>query len=968
MVELLLQTIKLYAHSDEYDRENEISLDFRDELGRTPLYNACYYGFFNVVKLLVEFQQENSYVSMNVNAAVKNTQRTPLHVAARKGSLEIVRLLLSLDDIDVNLEGRPSGRTPGKLIRIYQTNIHGRVIPEKLSKMGESYQEIDGDEGSVEIPKHPSRSSTMSPNMPLSPPGTRSPTPFTEFESTSSLFVRSGSNTPRSSTGSISPGFHIDDSIGFVAPVPSAVESRKHSTGSNSGSHTLTRTISPRPFITAQQKKRVKKTSINEPTLTKLEEESSSSSSEVSFEKKRIRSQTDTNAMEIGESNLRVVEDPKTGKLEIVVKESDLVSSSASGKEFDSIFMTPLAEACACGHTKIMKLLLKHGARDDSGLACRIAFLIQRYDMMRLILGYHTVLKESASPEDDIEEGEPIQNLELHWSYMKLPLCDGEWIGKEGEFYPICKDREKDLDDTGYTGSSGSSSELKPVSNASPQVIVKFDAITMVQMDNNRLQVIPIELFQLQNVQKINLSHNKITKLPTMEEHFSGNSKNEMKGLMGWACPCLTELNVSKNELVSIPLSVWGLPHLSRLLCAKNKISSLLPETGAISDEILSSSIEIVDLSGNHLNGKISQFIFELPSVRILNLSSNRITDLPETIWGCTTLQELNLSDNQLQKLPLCETEHVYSQSLYHSNSGNYAPPVPIQKAGQVLGGRAIIKAVQIDRNKSLYQKAPSTIRALNTAQEVMGNHSIESYEYSSLQKLTLSSNKFSTFPEALPCFAPNLVDLDISRNSHLESIDVQFLPFSLKKLVARNCQITKIGNVISRASHSRVVQNCRHGETAGLACQHRSHLRLPNLTTLDLQGNRITYMQLIRHKQNPESEKENVGTLEQEFDHKVAPALDLLYPSLEGLNLSANKLIGKFNPNIGHQSHLKWIKLGKNHDLTAIPMEFANLKNSRQLTQLEMDDLPNLVEPPAEYKGANLNHLLTYMRSRLKE
>ncbi len=50
--------------------------------------------------------------------------------------------------------------------------------------------------------------------------------------------------------------------------------------------------------------------------------------------------------------------------------------------------------------------------------------------------------------------------------------------------------------------------------------------------------------------------------------------------------------------------------------------------------------------------------------------------------------------------------------------------------------------------------------------------------------------------------------------------------------------------------------------------------------------------------------------------------------------------------------------------------MEFAYLKNTKQLTELRMDNLPALVEPPMEYQNsdAGLGHLLTYMRSRLKE
>ena len=110
-----------------------------------------------------------------------------------------------------------------------------------------------------------------------------------------------------------------------------------------------------------------------------------------------------------------------------------------------------------------------------------------------------------------------------------------------------------------------------------------------------------------------------------------------------------------------------------------------------------------------------------------------------------------------------------------------------------------------------------------------------------------------------------------------------------------------------------------------------------------------------------------NWAETETEYNTQIT-SLDLLYPALEGLELSSNDLVGRFNPNIGHQSHLKWIRLQKNRQLEKIPMEFAYLKGMRQFTELVITDLPNLVDPPREYQSVNLAHLLTYMRSSLKE
>ena len=65
--------------------------------GRTPLYIASYYGQVNMVKLFLE--QEG----INVNIREKNIMYTSLRAAAKNGHTEVVKLLLACEDIDVNL-------------------------------------------------------------------------------------------------------------------------------------------------------------------------------------------------------------------------------------------------------------------------------------------------------------------------------------------------------------------------------------------------------------------------------------------------------------------------------------------------------------------------------------------------------------------------------------------------------------------------------------------------------------------------------------------------------------------------------------------------------------------------------------------------------------------------------------------------------------------------------------------------
>lgn len=502
MVELLLQAIKTFIHSASYNIEADVGLDFLDKLGCTPLYHACCGGYQEIVKLLIEFKKENrSHVSFNVNAAVEVSRRTPLHAAVRQRSLEIIKLLLTAENIDINVKGCPAEGTQSELIQNYQRNA--------LSGATLNYQKTDSIQED-------------------------------DMQSSAAMY--------RSSTG-----------LPIKKPQKAVVHDSKQEDTAN-----------------------------------------------------RKRSETNVNSVKLGESNLCIYEDPDTGRFDIQMKNA----LGSVGKNFDELFITPLAEACACFQdAKIMELLLLQGARDDNGLACRIAHLIERSDLIKLILSYCAVLQDQ-----HVSEGREM-SAELNWSHLKLQYFEGNWLGAEAEFYPLRKNLSR---------KHGGISDFSKTLVTSPDVKVLIDAVHTVHLDCNQLQSIPIDLFQLKNVCKINVSSNKIARLPLLPPVFSVVSSDKEKS-SGWMCPFLTELDLSYNVLTHIPACVWSLPSLAEFCCSNNKVEALLPKDGRIS--VLSTSLKNVDLSSNSLKG-VSDFLFELKGLRILRLDNNMITELPGKLYG----------------------------------------------------------------------------------------------------------------------------------------------------------------------------------------------------------------------------------------------------------------------------------------------------------------------------------------------
>jgi len=83
-----------------------ININQQDKYYRiTPLYEAVNNKHVDVVRLLV------SHRNINVNLQF-NTGRSVLHLAAGGGNLEIVRILLSHQNININLQSTLLGMTP----------------------------------------------------------------------------------------------------------------------------------------------------------------------------------------------------------------------------------------------------------------------------------------------------------------------------------------------------------------------------------------------------------------------------------------------------------------------------------------------------------------------------------------------------------------------------------------------------------------------------------------------------------------------------------------------------------------------------------------------------------------------------------------------------------------------------------------------------------------------------------------
>ncbi|XP_027920543.1 probable LRR receptor-like serine/threonine-protein kinase At2g24230 [Vigna unguiculata] len=106
----------------------------------------------------------------------------------------------------------------------------------------------------------------------------------------------------------------------------------------------------------------------------------------------------------------------------------------------------------------------------------------------------------------------------------------------------------------------------------------------------------------------------------------------------------LQTLDLSHNKITGLPSDFWSLSSLKNLNLSWNHISGSL--TSNIGNFGL---LESIDLSSNNFSEEIPEAVCSLLSLRILKLNHNRFAhNIPSGILKCQTLVSIDLSSNQL--------------------------------------------------------------------------------------------------------------------------------------------------------------------------------------------------------------------------------------------------------------------------------------------------------------------------------
>ncbi|KAM4046754.1 leucine-rich repeat and calponin homology domain-containing protein 1 isoform 6-T6 [Anomaloglossus baeobatrachus] len=187
------------------------------------------------------------------------------------------------------------------------------------------------------------------------------------------------------------------------------------------------------------------------------------------------------------------------------------------------------------------------------------------------------------------------------------------------------------------------------------------DLSDTVQADfsKNRLTEVPVEVCHFVSLEALNLYQNCIKVIPDTLANLQ----------------MLTYLNISRNQLSSLPACLCGLP-LKVLIASNNKLGFLPEEIGQLQQ------LMELDISCNEITS-LPQQIGLLKALRELNIRRNYLKVLPQEIVDLP-LVKLDFSCNKILILPLCFRKMVQLQVLVLENNPLQSPPAQICIKGKI--------------------------------------------------------------------------------------------------------------------------------------------------------------------------------------------------------------------------------------------------------------------------------------------
>ena len=570
----------------------------------------------------------------------------------------------------------------------------------------------------------------------------------------------------------------------------------------------------------------------------------------------------------------------KHGLIQKVLEEKRFMQRAADGEDIN-----------------VIKLLVKYGF--SNGLEYAIGKVKDQHSK-RLLLYYYTQLaslRAILETQPDYKNGS-ITGM-IKWNDVPIETINAAWmndfIGAMGSisraFYQTESSPQSlhDLCSVQYLAS-------ECLDNFKPCTLQlndrHFIPITLVDITHCSLKCVPPELFQLSNLEVLNLSNNCIQELPSAL-HFSqsiyssqslkklvldGNQlKTLPEDLFLGLVNSLEQLSVQKNELSQLPPGLWIMPHLKALNLSENKLSQL------------------------HYCSDVTFFMNQDFSRHVL-----------DTFEPNFTFYE---SESHHEILKYLQKLSVFYQTLKAATHGKFE----VENFEEWVCFLHAQRGYQsIDEYGSGFQyKLP----------EAFMNEELET---SALTYLNVSRNMFTEIPQDLPCLTPNLHHLNMSHN-HIKYLNlIHDLPSNIG---AVHLDHNRIENMeVDCPPRSICLSPCMllqpQTEDTG-SCRHSAHATLKSLLNLQLGHNKLKDFCYVDVSAEVRSEE------------TVVCSVVVHFPQLSILSLESNELTC-VPSSILNMTSLNSLNLANNKGIKSLPSKLGLLSLSTlNLKGLTLAEIP---------------------------
>lgn len=154
------------------------------------------------------------------------------------------------------------------------------------------------------------------------------------------------------------------------------------------------------------------------------------------------------------------------------------------------------------------------------------------------------------------------------------------------------------------------------------------DSVFILVLGREELTELPIEIKEFKNLKSLSIYRNKVKQLPDFITELG-----------------LIELDLSNNELTTIPDAVYKCSTLKRINLQSNEIKEIDPRLFNMTE------LEEINLGSNSI-AYIPNEIGKLVNLKKLNLRMNDLDSLPEGIEDLKELEEIELYGNDFHKFP----------------------------------------------------------------------------------------------------------------------------------------------------------------------------------------------------------------------------------------------------------------------------------------------------------------------------